>query len=99
MNNSIELIKEKDLSQELNIPIFFVDLNECLNHTPKQIITGTVSSVLELENGSTVLLVNDFINPTLSVYATVQYLSTGLEGILYQYGYYQSDIGVPAQLF
>jgi hypothetical protein len=98
MNNSVQLTQEHPVPQEFHTPIFFVNLDDCLDHCPNSIVTGTISSTLELENGAQVLLVNDFMNPTLSVYATLQYLSTGLEGIQYQYGYYKTDIGVPSQI-
>jgi hypothetical protein len=96
VNSSTLDRKALETTNDFCIPVFFVDLNSALNHHDNPMITGVLSSVLEMENGTRVLLVNDCINPTLSVYATVQFLTTGIEGIEYQFGYYQTDIGVPS---
>jgi hypothetical protein len=96
MNNSTQVIESLETANDFCVPIFFVDLNSALNHHENPIIIGMLTSTLEMENGTRILLVNDYIDPTLSVYATVQYVSADVEGIVYQFGYYQTDIGVPS---
>ena len=74
-------------------PVFFIDMTDWYEGEP--FVTGTITSVADLEDGSSVLLVNDILEPIVSVLATVYYSHPSQEGSVYKFSFYRRDIGVP----
>ena len=74
-------------------PVFFIDLADWYDGPP--IVTGTITSVTDLVDHQKVLLVNDILEPIVSVLATVVYSHSTIEGSVYRFTFNRSEIGVP----
>lgn len=74
-------------------PVFFIDLADWYEGVP--VVTGTITSVMDLAEHQQVLLVNDILDPIVSVLATVVYSHSTIEGSVYRFTFNRNEIGVP----
>lgn len=76
-----------------NYPVFFVDMSDWSEENC--CLTGSITSVMDLDDGDKVLLVNDIFQPVVSILATVYYSHATQEGSVYCFKFDRRDIGVP----
>lgn len=74
-------------------PVFFIELSDWYEGEP--VVTGSITSVMDLDENQKVLLVNDILEPIVSVLATVVYSHSTIEGSVYRFSFNRSEIGVP----
>lgn len=75
------------------LPVFYVGFDLDEHGFNPSTITGILSSTLWMEDRTEVLLVDDFVNPMLSVVATIHYIGQDTDGYTYQYSFQQHHIG------